>query len=121
MGNKNSGRRAKSVTIAGVQQTLDASASEAAKILDNRINRRQGFKSLPMDLQRACEYVIDHAIGKARQKIEHSGGVLTYSALVRSAEELDTKPRDILADVEEIANKYQDKTPGNTEPGPKKE
>ena len=109
-GNSNSGRKAKSVVIAGVQQVLDATASDAAQILKSHILRERGFKYLSMDLQRACEYVIDHAIGKARQKVEHSGGVMTYRQVLNGATELDTKPRPILAEVEEIANKHQEKS-----------
>lgn len=109
-GNENSGRLSKYQKVASVQTILDGSAKEAAGILDRHINKRKGWLKLKPSLQRACEYVIDHAIGKSRQKIEHSGGVMTYGILAKSAEDLEKKPRDILADVEEIAQKHQEKT-----------
>ncbi len=108
-GNENSGKTSKYQKVLSVQSILDGTAKEAAGILDRHINRVKGYRKLAPSLLSACYYVIDHAIGKSRQKIEHSGGILTYSDLARGAEELDKKPRDILADVEEIAQKYQDK------------
>lgn len=110
-GNENSGKKSKYDKIANVQTILDSSAIEAAAILDRHIHRMKGAKTIKTSLQRACEYVIDHAIGKARQKIEHSGGILTYSELAKSAEVIEKKPPSILADVEEIAQKYQENTP----------
>ena len=68
---------------------------------------RHSYRHISTDLQRACEYFIDHAIGKARQKIEHSGGILTYGALAKEAEKIASKPRDVLADAEEIGGKRQ--------------
>ena len=106
-----SGRKHHSFTEAGTQQIIDGAAPKAAAILRDHIQGKR--KRISYSLQKACEYVIDHAIGKSRQKIEHSGGVLTYSALAKSAEELDRKPRDILADVEEIANKHQNQPTEN--------
>ena len=91
----------------GVQQILDGAAPYAAALLRDHVRKVRGVKSLKPSVQRACEYVIDHAIGKAKQKVEHSGGILTYAALAKGAEELNKKPRDILADVEEIAQKHQ--------------
>ena len=104
-----------------VQEILNITAPAAARILQYHVERRRGYKFLLASLQRACEFVIDHAIGKARQKVEHSGGVMTYGELAKSADNLDSKPRPILAEVLEIANKYQDKTPVNgSDPGPDK-
>jgi len=92
------------VTNAHTQLILDDSAAHCAKILsDHAKGQRQ---KLSITRQRACEYVIDHAIGKARQKIQLSGGIMTYGELAKSAESLETKPRPILADAEEIANKH---------------
>lgn len=99
------GRQSKSNIEAGVQQILDSGAPYAAALLRDHVRKVRGVKSLKPSVQRAAEYIIDHAIGKARQKIEHSGGILTYAQLSKGAEELDKKPRDILADAEEIANK----------------
>ena len=106
------GRKPKGYYERGVQDKLSHSASKAADILDDHIEQRRGQRKLSASLQRACEYVIDHAIGKSRQKVEHSGGILTYRALADSAKSLETKPRPILADVLEIANKYDKEHPG---------
>jgi len=81
---KKGGRQKRSKVEAGVQQIIDGAAPYAAALLRD--------------------------IGKARQKVEHSGGILTYAQLAKSAGELDKKPRDILADVLEIANKHGKKT-----------
>lgn len=111
------GRPSRKNTEAGVQAILDAGAPYAACLLRDHVRKKRGVKSLKPSMQRAAEYIIDHAIGKARQKIEHSGGILTYAELAKSAGDLDTKPRDILADVEEIAKKHQPGETGvNTEP-----
>lgn len=114
-GNANSGRTSKYDKIANVQTILEGSAIEAAAILDRHIHQVQKHKKLLSSLQRACEYVIDHAIGKSRQKIEHSGGIMTYGELAKSAEDLDKKPRPILADVAEIANKHKPAPVSNQE------
>jgi len=104
---KGAGRKPKNYYTRAVQDILNGSASRAAQILDDHIAGKRGRKKLAPSLQRACEYVIDHAIGKSRQKVEHTGGVMTYKQLVDSAGEIETKGRAILADVEEIAQKYQ--------------
>ena len=106
---KGAGRKPKSYYTRAVQDILDGSASRAAQILDDHIAGKRGRKTLKASLQRACEYVIDHAIGKSRQKVEHTGGVMTYKQLVDSAQNLETSGRDILADVEELAQKYNEK------------
>ena len=108
---KRKGRPPKVDDRRAVNEILADSAPLAAAILQKHIERRRGFRHLASDIQRACEYVIDHAIGKARQKVEHSGGVMTYGELAKSAEGLDKKPRPILAEALEIAHKYQAKTP----------
>ena len=95
---------------AGVQQILDGAAPYAAALLRDHVRKVRGVKNLKPSIQRAAEYIIDHAIGKARQKIEHSGGILTYDALAKSADDLEKKPPPVLADAEEIAQKYQEKT-----------
>ena len=103
---RGAGRKPHGVIEAGVQGAMDVTASKAMAILKAHIEyRRKSYRKLAPELQRACEYVIDHAIGKARQKIEHSGGILTYGALAKEAEKIASKPRDILADAEEIAGK----------------
>ena len=99
------GRKSKSNAYAGHQQQLDYAAKDALAILVDRVGGKR--KRIAPDLQRACEYVIDHAIGKARQKIEHSGGILTYGSLAKEAEKIASKPRDVLADAEEIAGKRE--------------
>lgn len=108
---KRKGRPPKVEDRREVNEILTASAPLAAAILQKHIERRRGFRHLASDIQRACEYVIDHAIGKARQKVEHTGGIMTYAELAKSADALDNKPRPILAEALEIAHKYQEKTP----------
>ena len=103
------GRPKKGSYNLSVQNILDGTAVEAARILQNHIIGKRGRRTLKSSLQRACEYVIDHAIGKSRQKVEHSGGIMTYKQLADSAGELEKSGRDILADAEAIASKYQEK------------
>ena len=107
------GRPRKDTITKPVQEIINLSAPVAAQILSDHIERKRSYKTLRTSLQRACEYVIDHAIGKSRQKIEHSGAILTYAALAKGAAALDSKPRPILADVMEIANKYDRDHPGD--------
>lgn len=120
-GNENSGNRSKYEKIASVQTILEGSAHEAAGILDQLIHRKKGFKKIKADLQRACEYVIDHAIGKSRQKIEHSGGILSYGDIAKKADELEKNPRPILAIAEEVAKEYQERDQQDDETVPKKD
>jgi hypothetical protein len=112
------GRPRKDSYKKNTQAILEGTAPEAARLLSNHVYRKRGQRTLKPSLQRACEYVIDHAIGKARQKVEHSGGIMTYRQLADSAHELDKKPRDILADVEEIANKYKEGGPAEDTSSP---
>ncbi len=95
------------------QDVINLTAPVAARILQMHIERRRGFRDLKASLQRACEYVIDHAIGKAKIKVEHSGGILTYSALAESAEKLEQKPPKALAEALDIAHKHQQKLAGD--------
>ena len=105
---RGAGRLPHGVAEAGVQGSMDVTAAKAMAIIKAHIEyKRKSNRNLPPSVQRACEYVIDHAIGKPRQKIEHSGGILTYGSLAKEAEKIASKPRDILADVEEIAGKRQ--------------
>jgi len=104
------GRHKKGWYEADVQEVLNGSARTAARILQAHIEGKRGRRTMKASLQRACEYVIDHAIGKSRQKVEHTGGVMTYKQLVDSAQNLETSGREVLAEVEEIANKYQEKS-----------
>lgn len=103
---KGAGRKPKDYYTRAVQDIINGTAREAAIMLDNYIKRKRGSKKITRDMIEACKYVIDQAIGKARQKIEHSGGIMTYRDLANSAEKAEQSGRDILADVEEIANKY---------------
>ena len=111
---KGAGRKPKSYYTRAIQDILDGTARDAAIILQQLIEQRRGHKTINTGLQRACEYVIDHALGKSRPKAEHSAGVMTYKQLADSAENLEKNGRDILADAEEIAQKYQESTPKNT-------
>lgn len=113
------GRPRKDVETRAIQDILNGTATEAARLLDKHVNRKRGYKTMKDSVLKACFFVIDHAIGKARQKIEHSGGILTYRALAEGAKALEERPRPILADVMEIANKYDRDHPETTpEPGP---
>jgi len=117
------GRPPKSFYQVPVQSVIDLTAPVAARIIQAHIERKPGYRTLPAGLLSACYYVIDHSIGKAKIKIEHSGGILTYNALAKSAGKLEEKPRPILADAMAVAQKYQEKTtesPGeNPETEPK--
>ena len=106
---KGAGRKPKSYYTRAIQDILDGTARDAAILLQQFIEQRRGHKTIRPGLQRACEYVIDHALGKSRPKKEQTGGAMTYKQLADSAEKLEKSGRDILADVEEVANKYQDK------------
>jgi len=99
------GRPRKDRENRAIQDILNGSARDAALILKAHIEGKRGKRTLKASLQRACEYVIDHAIGKSRQKVEHSGGILTYKQIADDAGEEDARP--YLAEAEEIANKYQ--------------
>lgn len=61
-----SGRKHRSFTEAGTQQIIDGAAPKAAAILRDHIQGKR--KRLSYSLQKACEYVIDHATGKAKAK-----------------------------------------------------
>ena len=111
---KGAGRKPKSYYTRAIQDILDGTARDAAIVLQQLIEQRKGHKTINAGLQRACEYVIDHALGKARPKAEHTGGAMTYKQLADSANNLEKNGRDILADVEEIAEKYTESTPAQT-------
>ncbi len=96
------GRKSKSAVEAGVQQVLDGAAPYAAALLRDHIRKVRGIKSMKPSVQRACEYIIDHSIGKARQKIEHSGGIMTYGAIATSAEEQEKASPKLLIDPTKI-------------------
>ncbi len=100
------GQRPDSYYRQSPQKTLVSTAARAARVLEDHIWQVKGQRDLKTSLQRACEYVIDHAVGKPRQKIEHSGAVLTYGEVAKSAEGLATKGRAVLADAEAIADGY---------------
>ena len=113
------GRPRKDREARAIQDILNGSARDAALILKAHIEGKRGKRTLKASLQRACEYVIDHAIGKSRQKVEHSGGVLTYKQIADDAGEEESRP--FLAEVEEISRKYQEDHPiGEDLSGPDK-
>ena len=101
-------------SMASVQEILNATALVAVKILARFMDEEPGFKTLRPGIQHACEYVIDHAIGKAKQKTELTGGILTYSQLAKAAEELDHKPREIY--IEEVARRVTIRQPQKPAP-----
>ena len=82
-----------------VQTVLNSAAGVAARVLESHVGQAKGQRNLKPSLQRACEYVIDHAIGKAKQKIEHSGGVLTYGMIIKQAEKLEKSSPALLIDL----------------------
>jgi len=113
------GPKPKGYYQADVNEVLNNSARTAARVLQEHIDQKKGRRNLKTSLQRACEFVIDHAVGKSRQKVEHSGGIMTYGELAKSAENLDAKPRPIYAEALEIARKYQADNPvTGSDPGP---
>ena len=108
------GRPRKDVQNRAIQDILDGTARDAAILLQKLIEQRRGHKHINSGLQRACEYVIDHALGKSRPKAEHSAGVMTYKQLADSAEKLEQSGREIIAAAEEIADKYTENSPTTT-------
>ena len=86
-----------------VQEVLEGTAKEASILLDNYIRKVKGYTKMSPEKLRACQFVIDHAVGKARQKIEHSGGVMTYGQLVASAEGIEKNSPELLINVNTIA------------------
>lgn len=97
------GRKPKGYYERGIQDILNGSAPSAARLLDDHLNQRRGHKTIKDTVLKACFYVIDHAIGKARQKVEHTVGVLTYKALLDSAESLEKTRPTLLIDTEKIS------------------
>ena len=97
------GRRSHAYYHTPVQQIITETAPRAARILAEHLEGRRDRKTLVAGMKEICMYFIDHAIGKPRQKIEHSGAVLTYGEVAKSAEGLETKARPVLADSESIA------------------
>lgn len=112
------GRKPKGYHERGVQEVLDGSATKAAQILKDHMNQAAGHKKIKDSVMKIAFYIIDHTIGKARIKVEHSGGVLSYSEIAKSAEDLLKKPPPVLVDAEKIAQDYQDKdtNTGDNEP-----
>ncbi len=94
--------------LAPINEAIDLTAPKAMDLLSRYIFRKKGYLSLSRDLIEACKYVIDHAIGKARQKVEHSGGIMTYGDISKSANATIDKPRPVLADALEIAQQHQE-------------
>ena len=116
------GKRVASYYAKGAQGIISDSAVVAAEILDKHVRRRRGWTTLPAGLFESCKFIIDHAIGRAKIKVEHSGAVLTYGEVSKSAENLAKKGRDILADAEAIKDGYAgsdgDSSPAATPPDP---
>lgn len=83
-----------------VTQILEAVAPYAAITLRENVYRKRGYKHLPPDLHRSCEFIIEQVVGKARQKVEHSGSVMTYGDLAKSAESLEKQKPRLLIEVE---------------------
>ena len=100
------GRKTRTVEHATATQILEGAVIPAAKLLRDLISGTR--KRISQQRYSAAVFNIEQCLGKARQKIEHSGGILTYNDIVKDAEKLEKKPRDILADAEEIANKHKE-------------
>ena len=110
-GEGKSGRKPPAYYRREVMAILKGSAPYAAIVIDENIRantRGTGKKRpvLPAGLAGICQFVIEQVVGKAKQKIEHSGAVLTYGEVSKSAENLAKKGRDILADAEAIKDGY---------------
>ncbi len=104
------GRKPRNYYTRAFQDVLNSSASHAAALLQQFIERTRGHKTISRELLDACKFVIDHAVGKAKQKVEHSGGVLTYKQIHDDVGNMEEKGCAILADAEELATKHQQKT-----------
>lgn len=101
-GNANSGNRSDAQKKRSVQVILEGTAKEAADLLDKYVRKVRGYTQMSPEKLRACFFVVDHAVGKARQKIEHSGGVMTYGQLVKSAEQQVAASPELLIDVDKL-------------------
>jgi len=115
----------KSKQHADCQQILDGSATDAARILTELMKGKR--KSLSGGRQRACEFVIEHSIGKATQKaiIKHTGSPLTYKELADDAEKIIAKAKaegkaipDVLEQAEAVAANAAETSQDRQEPGP---
>ena len=105
------GQLPKNRATEAVEQILNGAAPYAAATIRDHIRQRRGRKNLKSSLQRACEFTIEQVRGKARQQIEHSGGIMTYGELARSAERLAGAPPVLLIETEEKDGVYQPVTP----------
>ena len=103
------GRKTRTVEHQTATAILEGSAIHAARLITDLI--RGNRKRISTQRYSAAVFTVEQCLGKARQKVEHSGGIMTYGELARSAEGLDKKPRPILADALEIAHDYQEQTP----------
>lgn len=104
------GRKPKGYYERGIQDRLNSSAPAALTILDRHMNQQTGHKKIKDSVLKTCFYIIDHTVGKARIKVEHTRGILTYSEIAKSADKLKEKPPPVLVDAEKIAQEYQDKS-----------
>lgn len=110
-----SGRKKKSVLTRQANQVIMDSAPLAAEYL-MKVSR--GVIKRP-NLMRVevCKFVINHAVGTPRQKVEmkHTGSPLTYQQLADSAEEIIKKAAEegkdlpeVLKEAEEVARKHEE-------------
>lgn len=86
-----------------VAQIIEETAPIASRRLQEFILQKKNHKTLPNEMMAACRFIIEQTIGKATQKIFHSGAILTYSDLALAAVALDKgTPRPMLADSMEL-------------------
>ena len=104
------GRKAKSYTNAATQQVIDAAAPRAAAILRDVVTGTR--KKISFTRQRACEFIIEHAIGRPTQKVQmkHTGQPITYQELaegadriIKAAHEAGKTTDDVLKEAEAVA------------------
>ena len=109
-----SGRKAKTVLTRQTNQIIEDTAPHAAQYLMKVVKGEVKRPSLARI--EVCKFVINHAIGSPRQKIEHSGEIQTsLSDLARSAEEA-LRDAGFIITRESVGEDAADKNPDNTEP-----
>lgn len=94
------GRKTRTVEHANATQILEGSAIAAARIVSDLVKGTR--KRISRERYMAVIFNIEQCLGKARQKVEHSGGILTYSTLVKSAENLEKNGPELLIDADKV-------------------
>lgn len=103
------GRKTKNQEHRDVNQILEGAAPKAAQLIRDLIIGTR--KRIGEFRYKAVIFDIEQVIGKARQKIEHSGSILSYKSIADSAKELEEKaPALLIKEAEQVAQDHQDKT-----------